>query len=154
DKDEPLRKQRFVKVTGPQIGLDEQSIQRARAAAGYKGYVTNIAPTVLDGHSVVAAYRDLWKVEQSFRMAKSDLRARPIYHRTRDSIEAHLTIVFAALAVARDLQQATGMSIKKIVQSLRQIHTAVIDIDGHHLTARSPLDDNATAIIDALKSRH
>ncbi len=153
DKDEPLRKQRFVKVTGPQIGLDEQSIQRARAAAGYKGYVTNIAPTVLDGHSVVAAYLDLWKLRESSRMAKSDRRP-PYYHRTRDPIEAHLTIVFAALAVARDLQQATGMSIKKIVQSLRQIHTAVIDIDGHHLTARSPLDDNATAIIDALKSRH
>lgn len=154
DKDEPLRKQRFVKVTGQHIGLDEQSIERARAAAGYKGYVTNIAPTSMDGHAVVAAYRDLWQVEQSFRMAKSDLRARPIYHRTRDSIEAHLTIVFAALAVARDLQYVTGTSIKKIVRSLRPIHTAVIDIDGHHLTARSPLTDDATAIVNALKPRH
>ncbi|WP_394855132.1 hypothetical protein [Dietzia maris] len=72
----------------------------------------------MDGHAVVASYHDLWKVEQSFRMAKSDLKARPVFHRTRDSIEAHLTVVFAALAVARYLQNITGVSIKKIVSTL------------------------------------
>jgi hypothetical protein len=154
DKAEPLRKQRFVKVTGHSVDLDEASIEHARAAAGYKGYVTNIAPSVMDGHAVVAAYHDLWKVEQSFRMAKSDLKARPIFHRTRDPINAHLTIVFAALAIARDLQNRTGMSIKKIVQTLRRIHTVIVDVDGHPLTARTPLDDDAQTIISAIKSRH
>ena len=43
---------------------------------------------------MVAAYRDLYQIERSFRMAKSDLAARPIFHRIRDSIEAHVTIVF------------------------------------------------------------
>ncbi|GAA4681126.1 hypothetical protein GCM10023197_42050 [Gordonia humi] len=152
DKNEPIRKRRFVRITGQTVGLDEQSIERARAATGYKGCVTDIAPMVLDGLAVVAANRDLWRVEQSFRIAKSDVRARPIFHHARDSIEAHLTIVSAALAVARDLQHTTGTSIKRIVQSLRTIHTAVIDIDGHKLTARTPLDDDAAAIIDALKS--
>lgn len=50
---------------------------------------------------VIASYHDLWQVEASFRMSKTDLRARPIFHHTRDAIEAHLTIVFAALAMAR-----------------------------------------------------
>ena len=95
-----------------------------------------------------------WKVEQSFRMAKSDLKARPVFHRTRDSIEAHLTIVFAALAVARYLQNRSGMSIKKIVRALRRIHTVVIDVDGHELTARTPLDDDTQAIIETLGARH
>ena len=49
---------------------------------------------------VIASYHDLWHVEQSFRMSKTDLRARPMFHHTRDAIEAHLTIVFTALAVA------------------------------------------------------
>jgi transposase len=62
---------------------------------------------------VIASYHDLWHVEASFRMSKTDLRARPIFHHTRDAIEAHLTIVFTALAVARHLQNSTGMSIKK-----------------------------------------
>ena len=154
DRAEPLKKQRFVKITDQKVILDEASIQRARESAGYKGYVTNIAPAVMDGHAVVAAYQDLWKVEQSFRMAKSDLKARPIFHRTRDSIEAHLTIVFAALAIARYQQNRTGTSIKKIVRTLRRIHTVIIDVDGHELTARTPLDDDAQAIIEALGARH
>ena len=45
----------------------------------------------MDGERVVAAYHDLYQVERSFRMAKSDLAARPVFHRLRDSIEAHLT---------------------------------------------------------------
>lgn len=154
DRSEPLKKQRFVKITGQTVALDEASIERARQSAGYKGYVTNIDPSVMNGHAVVAAYHDLWKVEQSFRMAKSDLKARPIFHRTRDSIEAHLTIVFAALAIARYLQNRTGMSIKKIVRTLRRIHTVVIDVDGHDLTARTPLDDDAHAIINAISAGH
>ena len=48
-----------------------------------------------------APYHELWRIEKSFRMSKSDLQAKPIYHRKRDSIEAHLSIVFAALAVTR-----------------------------------------------------
>jgi transposase len=74
----------------------------------HKGYVTNISPEVFDGERVVAAYHDLYQVERSFRMTKTDLAARPVFHRLRDSIEAHLTIVFAALAVSREAQPAPG----------------------------------------------
>src|SRR5215204_39773 len=52
-------------------------------------------------------------------MSKTDLRARPIYHHKRDSIEAHLTIVMAALAVSNWLERQTGWSIKKLVTTLR-----------------------------------
>lgn len=45
---------------------------------------------------VISTYDCLFEIEKSFRMAKSDLAARPTYHRKRDSINAHLTIVFAA----------------------------------------------------------
>lgn len=48
---------------------------------------------------VIGAYQRLYEIERSFRMSKHDLQARPIYHHTRDSIEAHLSVVFAALAV-------------------------------------------------------
>ena len=56
---------------------------------------------------------------ESFRMSKSDLQARPIYHHKRDSIEAHLTIVFAALAVTRWIEAQTGWSIRKFVRTTR-----------------------------------
>ena len=58
----------------------------------------------MDAGEVVSSYHELWHVEQSFRMSKHDLRARPVFHHTRDAIEAHLTVVMASLAVARYLQ--------------------------------------------------
>lgn len=62
---------------------------------------TNLPMKTMNGAEVVAAYHDLWQVEHSFRMVKSDLRARPIFHHKHDAIEAHLTVVSAALAVSR-----------------------------------------------------
>ncbi|GAA4804933.1 hypothetical protein GCM10023353_04510 [Tomitella cavernea] len=82
---------------------------------------------------------DLWHVEQSFRMSKTDLRARPIFHRTRDAIEAHLTIVFIALAVSRSLQDQTGVSIRQLVQMLRPLQEIAVVIAGHEHTAADPI---------------
>jgi hypothetical protein len=59
---------------------------------------------------------------------KSDLAARPVFHRLRDSIDAHLTVVFAALAVSREAQARTGLSINQIVRTLRPLRTATITL--------------------------
>ncbi len=99
---------------------------------------------------VLESYHELWHVEASFRMSKTDLRARPIFHHTRDAIEAHLTIVFAALAVARYLQDATGLSIRKIVRTLRPLQQITIRIAGHEHLAQDPLTDTAEAILPDL----
>ena len=103
---------------------------RARSLVGLKGYVTNIAADVVPAGEVIAKYHDLWYVEKSFPMSKSDLRARPIFHYTRDAIEAHLTIVFTALAVSHAIQQRTGLSIGKVVKQLRPLRSATITING------------------------
>jgi len=84
----------------------------------------------MDSRDIIAKYHDLWHVEQSFRMSKTDLRARPMFHRTRDAIEAHLTIVFAALAVAREVQDRTGLAIGNVVKQLRPLRTSTIVING------------------------
>jgi hypothetical protein len=115
---------RFLKVTGATTELNRATIDRARQLAGLKGYVTNLPVATMDGAAVTAAYHDLWPVGQSFRMTKSDLRARPVFHHQREAIEAHLTVVFAALAVSRYLQDATSTSIKKIIQTLRAARSA------------------------------
>jgi hypothetical protein len=78
DGTRPLRRDRFVKVTGGTKGVDWALVDRARQLAGLKGYVTNLPPATMDGAAVIDAYHDLWRVEQSFRMTKSDLRARPV----------------------------------------------------------------------------
>ena len=151
DRAEPLKKQRFVKVTGQTVALDGGSAERARQAAGFKGYVTNIDPAVMDGHAVVTAYHDLWRVEQSFRMAKSDLKARPIFHRTRDSIEAHLTIVFAALALSRTIQDRTGLSLRRFLRTLKPLRSATIEINGVINTYPPSIEPEIQAILTALE---
>lgn len=88
----------------------------------------------MDGAAVIAAYRDLWQVEKSFRMSKSDLRARPIFHHQRDAIEEHLTVVFAALAVSRYLQNVTGVSISKLVRTLRRVRSVTVRINDTEIT--------------------
>lgn len=92
--------------------------------------MTNVPVSRMPATEVIAKYHDLWNVEKSFRMSKSDLEARPMFHRKRDAIEAHLTIVFAALAVAHAIQTRTGLSIAKVVKQLRPLRTATITING------------------------
>jgi transposase len=150
----PLKKARFGKVTDATTELDQVTIDRARQLAGLKGYVTSLPASKMDGAAVIAAYHDLWKVEQSFRMTKGDLRARPVFHHQREAIEAHLTVVFAALAVARHLQDATGTSIKKIIQALRTARSATIEINGQRLTLDPDLTDAARDILKRLETGH
>ena len=64
----PLKKARFLKVTGAAKELDQTTIDRARQLAGLKGYVTNLDTAKMPGVAVINAYHDLWQVEASFRM--------------------------------------------------------------------------------------
>jgi transposase len=91
---------------------------------------------------VIDAYHRLIEIEKSFRMSKHDLQARPIYHHQRDSIEAHLTIVFAALALSRWIEDRTGWSIRKFVRTTRRYRTVQIQAGSHTLTAADPLPDD------------
>jgi hypothetical protein len=90
-------------------------------------------------------------------MSKHDLQARPVYHRTRDSIEAHLTIVFAALAVSHWIEHQTGWSIKKFVRTARRYRTVTIQAGSQTLTAAEPLPDDlaeALATINPMRRAH
>ena len=144
----PVKRNRFVQLAGGTKSINRGLETKARALAGLKGYITNLeAPTA---EYVMSAYHQLWQIEKSFRMTKTDLRARPIYHHKRDSIEAHLTIVFAALAVTRWLERQTGWSTKKLITALRRYHTIDIQAGDQIVTAEDPLPDDIRAVIDRL----
>ncbi|CAM4010033.1 IS1634 family transposase [Helcobacillus massiliensis] len=147
DGDAAVKSTRFVKTTAAGRTLDEASLERARRLVGLKGYVTNIPAQVMPPAEVLSSYHDLWHVEQSFRMSKTDLQARPIFHRQRDAIEAHLTIVFTALAIARYLQHKTGFSIRKIIRTLRPLQDVTISLAGQQITAKPELTDDARHVL-------
>ena len=145
------RAPRFVKTTNGARSLDEASLARARRLVGLKGYVTNIRVETMPAGEVIASYHDLWHVEQSFRMSKTDLRARPMFHHTKDAIEAHLTIVFTALAVSREVQNRTGLAIRNLLRQLRPLRSATIAINDTVQTFPPAIPAHKQAILDAIK---
>ncbi len=144
------RTPRFVMVSNGARSLDEAALARAHKLVGLKGYVTNIPATLMPAGEVISNYHDLWHVEQSFRMSKTDLAARPMFVRTRDAIDAHLTIVFTALAVSRTVQARTGLALRNVLRQLRPLRSATIAINGAVQTFPPQIDSARKDILDAL----
>jgi hypothetical protein len=92
--------------------VNRELAAKARDPARIKGYVTNLQDcsgrSPVTPEFVIGSYDRLFEIEKSFRMAKSNLQARPVYHHLRDSMEARLTVVFAALAASRRIRYETG----------------------------------------------
>jgi transposase len=112
---------RFVKKAKDlKFLINTKLIDKAEKLEGVKGYITN---TNLETQMVIDRYHDLWHIENSFRITKSDLEARPIFHRLNETIKAHMVLVFAGLAISKYIEQSTGMSIKKVLQYSSRILT-------------------------------
>lgn len=147
----PSKRNRFLTIEGERKTLNQNLIDKAYALAGIKGYVTNLD---FPPAEIINAYHQLFQVEASFRMAKGDLKARPIFHRKRDTIEAHLTIVFAALAVSRRLEKLAGLSIKKLVKTLRPVRSGTVTINGAEYPAEPEIPEDIHHLLQKLKSGH
>lgn len=119
------RRYKFLSIDGHAYALNERLIKKAELLEGLKGYVTNV--TELSDEQVMEKYASLWKVERSFRMSKSDLQARPIFHTRKESIEAHLLIVFTALAVSRYVELITGLTIQAALAILTQVKEIIVE---------------------------
>lgn len=131
------------------VGITPTSAQPFLSGTrGNTGYVTNLPTDTMSGQAVISAYHDLWEVEASFRVTKSDLRAQPVFRHQREAIEAHLTVVFAALAISRYLQAATGVSMKKIVRTLRTNCTAVIEVNGQQRALEPEITEQAQELLE------
>jgi len=111
---------RFVAAAGQKYSLNRGLIAKAEKLEGIKGYLTN---TKLPRPAVINRYHDLWQIENAFRITKSDLEARPVFHRLDETIKAHLLIVLAGLAISRYLEIQTGMSLKQILKAAGKVLT-------------------------------
>ena len=153
----PVKRNRFIRLDGTVPSVNRELEAKARDLAGLKGYLTNLAAcpdgTPVTAEFVIGSYRRLFEIEKSFRMSKHDLQARPVYHHLRDSIEAHLTIVFAALAVSRWIEARTGWSIRKFVKTARRYRTIQIQAGPHVITAAEPLPADLKAALDQIHAR-
>lgn len=122
---EPGRRAKFVKKSSDSKRLytfDEALGEKTKLLLGIKGYCTNIPEETFSNEQVIAYYHELWHVEQAFRMSKSDLKARPIFHYSHDAIRAHALICFMSLMIGKFIEIKTGMSLRNFKDLLWQVH--------------------------------
>lgn len=94
---------KFLKLEGEiSVSIDEEKLRQDRRWDGLKGYLTNAK---LHKDQVIENYQHLWQIEKAFKIAKSELRIRPIYHRLQRRIEAHICISFAAYKLYKELER-------------------------------------------------
>ena len=94
---------KFLKMTGEiSISIDKSRIQQDGKWDGLKGYITN---TKLTKEAVIENYAHLWNIEKAFRIAKTDIQIRPIYHHLQRRIEAHVCLAFVAYKVYKELER-------------------------------------------------
>lgn len=111
---------KFIKTDKQTVSLNADLIAKAEKLEGIKGYLTN---TTVSASIIIDRYHDLWRIENAFRLTKSDLEARPIFHQLDETITSHLVTVFAGLAISRYLEIKTGMSIHKILKLAGKVLT-------------------------------
>jgi transposase len=115
-----ISRYRFLKQKGSDFVLNTELVKKAERLEGIKGYLTN---TNLPAATVIERYNDLWRIEHSFRITKSDLEARPIFHHLNETVKAHLVIIFAGLAVAKYIEIKTNLSIKRVLKIAGKVLT-------------------------------
>ncbi|SMD45705.1 Transposase [Aquiflexum balticum DSM 16537] len=84
------------------VAIDYSKYQLDARWDGLKGYLTN---TDMKAREVIAAYGNLWQIEKAFRISKTDIRIRPIYHRIPERIQTHICICFVSYAVFKEMER-------------------------------------------------
>jgi len=99
---------KFLKLTGEvAVEIDEAKVEQAARWDGLKGYLTN---TDRPPGEIIETYGQLWQVEKAFRISKTDLRIRPMYHRQRRRIEAHVLVAFVAYTIYKELERRLNLA--------------------------------------------
>ena len=120
---------KYLKLEGEiKVAIDEDKFKDDAKWDGLKGYITN---TTLNKESVLAYYKQLWQIEKTFRIAKTDVRIRPIYHFKKRRIEAHICIAFVACKLYKELERQlklkqTNLSAEKAIDILKTIYGLTI----------------------------
>lgn len=120
---------KYLKMDGDlTIAIDYEKYKDDAKWDGLKGYLTN---TQLSKEQVIEQYSQLWAIEKTFRISKSDLQIRPIFHRLRRRIEAHICIAFAACKIYKELERQlkdkkSDLSPEKAIDTLKTIYKVSI----------------------------
>ncbi len=120
---------KFLRMQGLlEVSIDNEKLKEDARWDGLKGYLTN---TTIPAQELIDNYKHLWAIEQAFRISKTDLRVRPVYHRLQRRIEAHICICFSAYQVYKELQRQLfqnqcGLSAERAIECLATVYGITI----------------------------
>lgn len=137
---------KFLELQGEiSIKIDYDKLEKEKVWDGLKGYITN---STLPTNKIIENYKKLWHIERAFRMSKTDLKIRPIYHRIRNRIEAHICISFAAYSIYKELERVLNnekstLSIKKAAELTHNMYeiTYILPESKHTKSKLLKMDD-------------
>ena len=153
DNPSKSKKLKFTKLSGQKMALNQKLIDKTQKLLGIKGYYTNLPESIVNNQTIIARYGELYKIEQAFRIAKSDLRTRPVFHYKEEPIKLHLLICFIALATSKHIELKTGISIKSFVHECKKITDARLrnKITGKEIRLRANSNLKILELIGKLK---
>ena len=147
---------KYLKMEGEiSISIDEEKFKSDQKWDGLKGYITNcnLAPSM-----IIDNYKNLWQIEKAFRMSKTDLKIRPIYHRVRKRIEAHICISFVAYSIYKELERALKeekyrLSVEKASELTHNMYQMEITLpeSRHTKNIILKMDDDQAELIRIIK---
>ena len=147
---------KYLKLEGEiSIKIDYEKFSQDNAWDGLKGYITN---TKITDKQVIENYKNLWHIEKAFRMSKTDLRIRPIYHRLRHRIEAHICIAFTAYSIYKELErilykEKSNLSIKKAAELTHNMYqiTYTLPESKHTKTRLLKMDEQQAELFQIIE---
>ncbi|MBK9290310.1 MAG: IS1634 family transposase [Bacteroidetes bacterium] len=149
-------KAKFVKAHNEELKLNEELIRKTIKLLGIKGYYTDLSEQNLPSNKVIERYHELYKVEQAFRVAKSDLETRPIFHFKQDPIKLHLLICFLALVISKHIEIKTGLSIRRFNTEAKKVTDAIMlnKLTQKQVIVKGRLTETAEKLLTKLNLLH
>lgn len=120
---------KFLKMEGEvTLAVDSEKVATDKKWDGLKGYLTNSTMPV---EEILQNYRHLWQIEKAFRVAKNELKIRPVFHYKKERIEAHICLNFTAYKVYKELERLlkeknTNLSPEKVIEIIQNIHEITV----------------------------
>ena len=128
------KKIKFTKTNKEKVELNEELIEKTKRLLGIKGYYTNLEERTADNKTIIERYHELYRIEQAFRVSKSDLQTRPVFHFKEQPIKLHILICFMALVISKHIEIKAGISIRKFIDESKKV------VDGqilNHMTNKT-----------------
>lgn len=130
---------KYLKIEGDiEVKIDYQKYEEDAKWDGLKGYVTN---SRMKPKRIIENYKNLWQIEKAFRMSKTDLRIRPIYHHLVKRIEAHICISFTAYAIYKELERVlykekSQLSLKRAAEITQNMYQLTVVLPNSKMTKK------------------